>query len=101
MEFEEGYELEHGDNPAKRPKLEDAKKYDGRWKTGRTGPRMPRMPLMVREVLEVGSHSEDTHPGEEGELEEAEHHAGVEENAKPEVTTKDNDIDEDAYWGGR
>ena len=60
---------------------------------------MPKMPLMVREGLEVESHSEDKHPGEEGELEEIKHHAGVKENAKPEVTTKYNDIDEDAYWG--
>ena len=62
---------------------------------------MPGMPPMVREGLEVKSHPMDKHPGEEGELEEIEHHAGVKENAKPEVTTKNNDnlIDEDAYWG--
>ena len=99
MEVEHNYAGEPGDNQSKKPKIVDAKEYDGRWKTGCTGPRMPGMPPMVREGLEVKSHPMDKHPGEEGELEEIEHHAGVKENAKPEVTTKNNDIDEDAYYG--
>ena len=36
---------------------------------------------MVRKGLEVESHPMDKHPGEEGELEETEHHAGMEDNA--------------------
>jgi hypothetical protein len=98
MEVENIDEDEPGDNQAKKPKVENTKEYDGRWRTGCTGPRMPGMLPMVRKGLEVESHPMDKHPWEEGELEEIEHHAGVEENAKPEVTIDNNDIDEDAYY---
>ena len=68
MEYGEDDEVELDDNPAKKPKLEDAKECDVRWKTGSTGPRMPRILPLVREKVEVESNLEEPQPGEEGVL---------------------------------